>query len=284
MRHRGFTLIEVLVVTASISLLLSLSAWGLRIAREQTRSVVCASNLRQLLLSMSGYAGMNGTFPPGFTVPDVDERGRHYAGAPMIDAMGWWWFDHSLELNHLTMDGVDVLRCPSNRQTDPTLSTDLLCGNYGANLSICRVEYYLKPYWSGFRGRPLSIDQIRRPSETLLLVDSGYSLISWWHATEEPPVAIPADNPMVQHTAYVPGMDMNRSKPLWAGQAEDAIGGRHPNKTVNIGFVDGSVGIRTPADKLLVTKMNDVQWNTDSLWQPLATPIPAPVIPTAATP
>jgi prepilin-type processing-associated H-X9-DG protein len=277
-------LIELIVVVAAISILLMLSVWGLRIAREQARAVGCASNLRQLLLSMSGYAGMNGTFPPGYMVPDVDDRGTRYAGIPTIDAMGRWWFDHSLELNHLTMDGVDVLRCPSNRQTDPMLSVDLLCGNYGANLSICRVEFYLKPYKSGFRGLPLSVDRIRRPSETLLLVDSGYSLISWWHATEEPPVAIPSDSSMVQHTAYVPGMSMNRSRPLWAGQAEDAIGGRHPNKTVNVGFVDGSVGIKTVADDLLVTKTNDVQWKNDNLWQPLPTPVADPVTPTAPTP
>ncbi len=284
MRPRGFTLVELIVVVAMISVLLALSVSGLRAAREQTRAVVCASNLRQLLLSMNSYAGTNGTFPPGFEVPDVDEQGERYAGTCTIDPVGRWWFDRSLELNHATMDGVDVLTCPSRRQSDPTLSMDILCGNYGANLSICRIQHYLKPYRSAFFGVPLSIAQIRRPSETLLLVDSGYSLISWWHATEEPPVAIPSDNPMVQHTAYVPGMGMNRNRPLWAGQAQDAIGGRHPHKTVNAGFVDGSVRLKTPADDLLVTKTNDVQWASDPLWQPVPDPVPDPVIPSAATP
>ncbi len=284
MRPRGFTLIELIVVIAMISALLALSVSALRAAREQTRAVVCASNLRQLLLSMTSYAGTNETFPPGFEVPDVDERTGRYAGTCTVDLAGWWWFDRSLELNHTTMDGVDVLTCPSRRQSDPVLSTDLLCGNYGANLSICRVTQYLKPYKSGFYGAPLSVGQIRRPSETLLLVDSGYSLISWWHATEEPPVTIPADSPMVQHTAYVPGMSMNRNKPLWSGQAEDAIGGRHPHKTVNVGFVDGSVGVKTPADNLLVTKTDDVQWKSGPLWQPVPDSVPDPVTPTTATP
>jgi prepilin-type processing-associated H-X9-DG protein len=115
-------------------------------------------------------------------------------------------------------------------------------------------------------------------------MDSGYSLISWWHAAQEPPVAIPSDSSLVQHTAYVPGMSMNRDKALWAGQAEDAIGGRHPHKTVNAGFVDGSVGVRISADNLLVTKTDDVQWKSDPLWQPVPDLVPNPVTPTAAAP
>jgi prepilin-type processing-associated H-X9-DG protein len=180
------------------------------------------------------------------------------------------------------MDGVDSLICPSKRQEDLRLSLDLLCGNYGVNLSVCRVKNYLKPYKTGFNGPPLSLGQIRRPAETLLLVDSGYSLISWWHVTPEPPVDLPADTismGAIQHAAYVPGMSLNRDKSLWRGQTEDAIGGRHPGKTVNVGFADGSVATKK-ADDLVIEKRGDDLWSSSPLWHPgsdlaiASTPLP----------
>ncbi|MGE5296890.1 MAG: DUF1559 domain-containing protein [Solirubrobacterales bacterium] len=286
MRLRGFTLIELVVVIAIISVLMALTVSCLRAAREQARTVVCASHLRQLLLGMANYEAADGTFPAGFEAPDINDHGRggRYAGNPMMDMAGRWWFDHILEFNYATMDGLDVLICPSKRQGDFRLSMDLLCGNYGANLSICRVKDYIRLYKDGFYGMPLSISQLRRPSESLLVADSGYCLISWWHATEEPPVAIPADGPWLQYSAYVPGMSINRDKPLRSGQAEDAVGGRHPNKTVNVGLADGSVSVKRPADSLLVTKTEDAQWTNSPLWQPVPDRVVEPVTPAATSP
>lgn len=56
---RGFTLIELLVVIAIIALLLSVVLPGLRKAKMQARSLVCASNIRQLSLGMKVYATSN---------------------------------------------------------------------------------------------------------------------------------------------------------------------------------------------------------------------------------
>jgi prepilin-type processing-associated H-X9-DG protein len=100
-------------------------------------------------------------------------------------------------------------------------------------------------------------------------VDSGYTLISWWHATSEPPVQIPPPSFFlggVQHAAYVPGMSINADRLLLPGQTLDAKGGRHPHKTVNVGFADGSATLRK-ADDLLVEKSQDC-WNDSPLWQP----------------
>jgi len=287
MRPRGFTLIELLVVTGIIGLLLGLSVVVLRASRERARAVVCASNVRQLLLGLSFYDSENGTLPFGFELPGLKSPpSSRYAGfAATLDLVGFWWFDRSQQVDHLTMDGLDVLMCPSKRQGDPKLDLDILCGNYGANLSICRVNGYLKPYTSDFRGKPLSLAQIRRPGETLLLVDSGYALISWWHAAQEPPVQIPSNVMTVgglQHAAYVPGMSINQNKALWQGQTEDALGGRHPGKTVNIGFADGSVASRN-ADDLLIEKPGDQLWSSNPRWLPGCSPIPA-VTPLPAAP
>jgi len=74
--------------------------------------------------------------------------------------------------------------------------------------------------------------------------------------------------PFIQDTAYVPGLSINRDRDLLPGQIQDAIGGRHPSKTVNVGFVDGHVD-RTKADDLLVEKTGEDQYcNRVPTWDP----------------
>lgn len=55
----GFTLIELLVVIAVIALLLSILMPALSKAKEQTRTTVCKSNLKQLLLAAFLWADSN---------------------------------------------------------------------------------------------------------------------------------------------------------------------------------------------------------------------------------
>ena len=71
--NRGFTLVELLVVIAIIALLLSILMPGLSMAREQGRSVVCKSVLRQYGIAANVYAqnnkdmlvgGGNGSYEP----------------------------------------------------------------------------------------------------------------------------------------------------------------------------------------------------------------------------
>ncbi len=271
MRFRGFALVELVVVIAVITLLTGLSMPVLRFSRERARTVCCAGNVKQLLGGMMNYQIEYDAFPPGFrTFISKLASPEHYAGvAGAVDPAGRWWFDYSEEIDHATGDGVDLLICPSKRQNSPLLSLDVLCGNYGANLSLCKVKGYIPPYGSSFSGESLLSEQVLQPAETLLLVDSGYALISWWHATREPPVQLPPPSTSlggVQQAAYVPGMGINADRMLLPGQSEDAIGGRHPNRTVNVGFADGSLASKK-ADALLVEKSAG-RWNNSPLWQP----------------
>jgi prepilin-type processing-associated H-X9-DG protein len=68
-------------------------------------------------------------------------------------------------------------------------------------------------------------------------------------------------------TAYIPGLAVNGDKHLLPGQDHDAIEGRHPNKTVNVGFVGGNVA-RKQADELFVEKRLDGYNNKSPLWTP----------------
>jgi len=271
MRSRGLTLSELVVVIAVITLLTALSMPVWQRSRERARAVVCAGRIRHLVAGLQDYETENGLFPHGFQALSGELGSpRRCAGIPgTVDPVGRWWFDCSERVDHATGDGVERLTCPSKRQEHSVLSMDLLCGNYGANLFICRPQWYVPPYGEVFAGDPLSSSQVRRPTETLLLVDSGYSLISWWHATREPPVPLPPAFLMLgglQHTAYVPGMEINMDRILLPGQMADAKGGRHPNKTVNVGFVDGSVA-PMKADSLLVGQ-SGASWDSSPLWEP----------------
>jgi len=140
-----------------------------------------------------------------------------------------------------------------------------LHGNYGVNRSICKSSDDIQPFRDAFVGTPLNISEIRRPAETLLIFDSGYAIMSWWHATDVPPVTI--GNTIIEDTAYIPGLKINKDRDLWSGQEEDAIYGRHPHKTVNTGFADGHIS-RVQADDLLVEKTDDSYRNLRPLWQP----------------
>ena len=70
--HRGFTLVELLVVIAIITLLISILLPSLNKARDASRRIQCASNLRQLGTGLYLYASDNrGRYAPQGTIGGV---------------------------------------------------------------------------------------------------------------------------------------------------------------------------------------------------------------------
>ena len=162
------------------------------------------------------------------------------------------------------MSGKTVLQCPSKQINQPKFKDDILCGNYGVNLSLCRMSQGNAD--PNFVGQPRWGSEIFRPAQTLLIVDSGYAIISWWHVADFPPATL--GNTNMEDTAYIPGLSINRQRQLKPEQQIDAVYGRHPQMTVNIGFVDGHVA-RTKAEDLLVKRKADGHYeNRSPLWTP----------------
>ena len=68
-RHRGFTLVEFLVVAGIVTILLGLTIPAIQKVREVLNKTVCESNLRQLGLAAHHYQTDRGKLPPGYLGP-----------------------------------------------------------------------------------------------------------------------------------------------------------------------------------------------------------------------
>ena len=263
MKRTGFTLLELLVVIAMIALLLALTTAALRASRDRTKAVVCRSNVRQLALGLFMYADENETFPQGFR-PAFGGPSDHL-GDKLTDQVGRWWLNDIEDFAKKSDSEERVFYCPSKKLDSLNLNRNILWGNYGVNRSICRTFPGSRmPQKREFTGTPLGPGSIPRPSQSLLIVDSGHSLVNWWYVTDTPPLllgSLPGD------FNYVPGVEINAGRDLLPGQLWDAIRGRHPNKTVNVGFADGQVS-RMKAQDLFVENAGEAYRNRTPLWAP----------------
>ena len=263
MRRPCFTLIELLIVIAIMALLMAILIPSLRNSRRHAKAVLCSSNIKQLFLGLAIYENENGILPHAFDNTPMNPPPGGYPGNIAYDRTGWWWFNYISDYSKKDRGKKAALWCPSRQIKNIELKDYVLHGNYGANLSICKSSQGKQSH-AEFIGMPLCSSNISRPAETLLIVDSGYSMINWWHATESPPAVL---GDVIEDTAYIPGLWINKERDLWPGQEEDAIYGRHPNKTVNVGFADSHVS-RIKADGLFVEKTGDGYKNKSPLWVP----------------
>ncbi|MHC4147942.1 MAG: type II secretion system protein [Planctomycetota bacterium] len=262
MRRTGFTLIELIVVISIIILLVAVLIPALRRSRQQAKSVLCSSNIKQLLTGLMMYENENQTLPYAFDNTQRTPPPCGYAGNNTYDLVGWWWFNYTTD--YCGKDKNKVLWCPARMIENIELKDYVLHGNYGVNQSMCKISEGSSGL-EEFIGTPLRTSDIRQSSRTLLVLDSGYSMISWWHAADSPPVTL--GNRWIEDTAYVPGLKINSVRQLWLGQEQDAVNGRHPRKTINVGFAGGHTG-RLDADDLLVEKTGETYKSLSPLWVP----------------
>lgn len=236
MRKNGFTLIELLCVIGIVALLMAIAVPSIMAAKNRARNIQCSSNLRQLSFGFVIYQQDNKTFPYGFcdALLGVEVPPEGYAGNPTYDKQGLWWFNYLQKVIEFELLTDSIIYCPAVKRLPSENGRNVLCGNYGVNRSVCKDAQGIMS--CPFSGDPLQSGQVRTPSSTFLISDSGYSLLSWLAAgqTTEPVF----ENPNRIDLFYIPGLTLNQDRSELEGNS-DAINGRHPNQMLNISFVDG---------------------------------------------
>lgn len=262
-----------LIVVAIIAVLSTMAIPVLKKSKEQGKDVFCTNNLRQLAFAVSIYSHENPDYPQGFCGdpdchPSIPYDKYIKLGTDTNDWQNsWWWFHFLKDVIEDNFSKEGPLWCPSRHFSDAELSRNILCGNYGINYSICKIST-TSPV-DQFSGKPLRSEQVCSPASKLLLMDSGYALISW-KAFALDSTIYAFENPSRQDSYYLPGATVNKQRfengSINKFQQEDAISGRHSGK-FNAAFADGHVDKKSPSSV-------EPDWDTDrnisgsSFWSP----------------
>ncbi|MBN1816434.1 MAG: prepilin-type N-terminal cleavage/methylation domain-containing protein [Sedimentisphaerales bacterium] len=236
-RPRAFTLIELLVVLVVIGILLSLVVPSLLAARRQVRTVICRSNLRQLVYANLGYA----TESEGFFVP---------AAADMWDSSGlqrWHGIRQDLDqpfdplrgpLASFLADGK-VKQCPQRvdfvQGQQWAANFEQGCGGYGYNMAYLGSSLWRSEAGLSHTQRyamTTRTTEVRSPGQTLMFADCALSL---------------QDGQYIEYSFAEPPFTVFDGQVLTDFFLSPSIHFRH-SRRANIGWTDGHIEPRGMGD------------------------------------
>lgn len=167
-RHRGFTLIELLVVIAIIAILAAILFPVFAQAREKARGITCLTNTKQLGMGVSMYTQDYDEAMPILGVL-AERRGR------------WMWQIYPYVKNR------EVFRCPHTPRNsyNATQWTDRT--GYGWNFTLAAASGY-----GTMAVQSYSLAQIGKPSDTIVIGDTGYDGAPGWAMFARNPARAPA--------------------------------------------------------------------------------------------
>lgn len=117
-RSRGFTLVELLLVVALISLLISLLLPALGRARDITDGTICATHMKQWSTALWSYGSDNTRYFPDNrdtgTTPDLVVGGQHVSWNSSVVQKFWREYLEPLSEKAKT-DQLDTLNCPTQK-------------------------------------------------------------------------------------------------------------------------------------------------------------------------
>jgi prepilin-type N-terminal cleavage/methylation domain-containing protein/prepilin-type processing-associated H-X9-DG protein len=134
--RRGFTLVELLVVIAVIGILIAILLPAVQAAREASRRIQCANNLRQLAVACHNYADVHGSLPIGIPqMYDPDPSLNFFSQSQSIFVSMLGQLDQQPLFNAVNFSrsifasanatiyatGLEVLWCPS----DPSIRMEV---------------------------------------------------------------------------------------------------------------------------------------------------------------
>ncbi|MEZ6128074.1 MAG: DUF1559 domain-containing protein [Planctomycetaceae bacterium] len=144
--RKGFTLMDLLVVTAVIGLIVALLLPAVQKAREAVRRTQCTSNLRQLGIAIHHYHDVHMAFPPGnINGLSMFPRLLPYLEQSALFDQVDFSNDESTANHQVRQTALTVLQCP----TDPLASqrgTTNYVGNSGTGLhAVGRFRGFFGP-------------------------------------------------------------------------------------------------------------------------------------------
>lgn len=209
-RNRGFTIIELLVVTSIIAILAAMLFSVLTFAKQTAKQARCISNLRQLVLANLMYSqDYDERFVPA--AADIFEPGggllrwhgrRSSPNQPFQPQDGPLW-------PYLAKCG-GLKECPSVEFDCSSNAFEAGCGGYGYNDDYIGGSYW-KYGWSDPRSatETARVSDIRNPSRTVMFADTAMAQGKPQRITEysfcEPPYVLGADGKPTQYR-YVPSI------------------------------------------------------------------------------
>lgn len=158
-----FTILELLLVIAVITILASLLLPALKNAKGFSLKTYCSGNLRQLGVALCSYLDRNQeSFPPYYRLADPPQ---------------YFWFlklqnDANVDLKINSLNQQCIFRCPANKNiygTNPTIPSggDRYAVNYAYNV------YLGSSYGgSGTSFCAYKLSQVKSPSQTASMADA----------------------------------------------------------------------------------------------------------------
>ncbi len=220
--RRAFTLLEILIVIGMVSALTALIVPAMSSAREQANTIVCRSNLNQIMLANRYYAEANGgRYVPG--AADFRRNLNRWHGGRARKGVA---FDSSNgPLADYLGDSQGIRTCPSfpaEQIAEESGGFETGNGGYGYNNAYIGViggeqaggAFGIKTDRSG-----VVVDWVAQPVSTIMFADTAF-----------------ASNSLIEYSFAEP-----RFHPKYpAYRADPSLHFRHA-KTANIGWVDGHV-------------------------------------------
>jgi prepilin-type N-terminal cleavage/methylation domain-containing protein len=176
---RAFTLVEVLVVIAVISILIGLLVPGFRTARDTARTGACLSNQRQLGLAWTLYAGdyADRAMPLAYWSPeDIGDGDQIFWWGSGGDRTGFVDLSRGFIAPYLdaALAERSVLECPAQPWDSyrPQGASRQITSTYGYN------GYFLSPAKTPGWGQSIGqrpwrrLADLQRPSELLVFADA----------------------------------------------------------------------------------------------------------------
>lgn len=214
----GFTLIELLLVIAIVSVLAALLLPALSRSKASAQRIKCASNLHQLAIATHLYWDDNSGKCYRYNSGSVNGGQLYWFGWLGPGAEGKRPFDATMGALYPYLQGRGVELCPSLHYTPGRFKFKATGAAYGYGYNI-----YLS---SATNQSPVSVNRIKRPTDTALLGDAAQ--INDFQAPAS------HSNPMLEEWYY---LDTNTKYPN--GHF------RHAHKA-NVAFSDGHVGDERP--------------------------------------